>query len=79
MQFCRKALHVFNPYLHAHILSCALVELRDSTRDCYITQYEIVAISTLFSSPFGPVWVDLLSKLNLDLVDDLDLDKKGHF
>ena len=32
-----------------------------------------------FSSSFGSVWVDLLSKLTLDLVDDLDLDKRGHF
>ena len=38
-----------------------------------------IALSTLFSSPFGSVWVDLLSKLTLDLVDDLDLDKRGHF
>ena len=38
-----------------------------------------IAPSTLFSSPFGPVWVDLPSKLTLDLVDDLDLDKRGHF
>ena len=29
-------LHVFNPYLHAHSFLCALVELRDSTRDCHI-------------------------------------------
>ena len=33
-----------------------------------------IALSTLFSSPFGSVWVDLLSKLTLDLIDDLDLD-----
>ena len=38
-----------------------------------------IALSTLFSSPFGSVWVDLLSKLTLDLIDDLDLDKRGHF
>ena len=31
------------------------------------------------SSPFGSGWVDLLSKLTLDLIDDLDLDKRGHF
>ena len=38
-----------------------------------------IALSTLFSSPFGSVCVDLLSKLTLDLVDDLVLDKRGHF
>ena len=38
-----------------------------------------IALSTLFSSPFGSDWVDLLSKLTLYLVDDLDLDKRGHF
>ena len=88
--------------MHAHLLACALVELRDSTRDCHIALYGIdlkfdrltfqlsnseeqlgnlydIAPSTLFSSPFGQVWVDLLSKLTLDLVDDLDLDKRGHF
>ena len=40
--------------------------------------YEI-ALSTLFSSPFESVWVDLLSKLISDLIDDLDFDKRGHF
>ena len=34
-----------------------------------------IALSTLFISPFGSVWADLLSKLTLDLIDDLDLDK----
>ena len=38
-----------------------------------------IALSTLFISPFGLVWVDLLSKLTLDLIDGLDLDKRGHF
>ena len=38
-----------------------------------------IALSSSFSSPFGSVWVDLLSKLTLDLIDDLDLDKRGHF
>ena len=38
-----------------------------------------IAPSTLLSSPFGEVWVNLLSKLTLDLVDDLDLYKRGHF
>ena len=38
-----------------------------------------IALSTLFSCPFGSIWVDLLSKLTLDLIDDLDLDKRGHF
>ena len=33
-----------------------------------------IALSTSFSSPFGSVLVNLLSKLTLDLVDDLDLD-----
>ena len=38
-----------------------------------------IALSTLLSSPFGSVWFDLLPKLTLGLVDDLDLDKRGHF
>ena len=38
-----------------------------------------IALSTVFSSPFGSVWVDLLSELTLDLFDDLGLDKTGHF
>ena len=38
-----------------------------------------IALSTLFSSPFGSVWVDLLSKFTIGLIDDLDLDKRGHF
>ena len=37
------------------------------------------ALSTLFRGPFGSVCVDLLSKLTLDLIDDLDLDMRGHF
>ena len=32
---------MLNTYLHAHLLSFALVELRDSTRDCHITEYDI--------------------------------------
>ena len=91
---------MLNPYLHAYLLSCALVELRDSTRDCHITQYDMtfdrltfqlsnsveqlgnlydIALSTLLSRTFRSVWVDLLPKLTLDLIDDLDLDKRGHF
>ena len=90
---------MLNPYLHAHLVSCALVELRDSTRDCFILPnmtYNIltfqlsnseeqfgnlydIAFSTLLSSPLGSVWVDLLSKLTLYLIDDFDLDKRGHF
>ena len=38
-----------------------------------------IALYTLLSSPFGSVWVDFLSKLTLDLMDDIDLDKRGHF
>ena len=38
-----------------------------------------IALSALFSSPFGSVWVNLLSKLTFDLIDDLDLDKRGRF
>ena len=38
-----------------------------------------ITLSTLFSNPFGSVWVDLLSKLTLNLIDDLDLDKMNHF
>ena len=38
-----------------------------------------IAVSTLFSSPFGSVWANLLSKLTIDLIDDLELDKRGHF
>ena len=36
-------------------------------------------LNSPLSSPFGSGWVDLLSKLTLDLIDDLDLDKRGHF
>ena len=36
-----------------------------------------IALFTLFSSPLGSVWVDLLSKLTLDLIDGLDLDKRA--
>ena len=32
---------MFDPYLHAHLLSCALVEFRDSTGDCHMTQYDM--------------------------------------
>ena len=35
-----------------------------------------IALCTLFSSPFGSVWVGLLSKLTLDLVDEHKLDKR---
>ena len=86
---------MFNPYLHAHLLSCALVELRESketvilpnttlTFDRWTFQLRnseeqlgnlyIIALSTLFSSPFGLVWVNLLSKLTFVLIDDLHLD-----
>ena len=29
-------MHVVNLYLHAYLLACALVELRDSTGDCHM-------------------------------------------
>ena len=35
-----------------------------------------IALSTLLSSPFGSVCANLMSKLTLDLIDDLDLDKR---
>ena len=31
-----------------------------------------IALSTLSSNPFESVWVDLLSKLTVDLINDLD-------
>ena len=30
-----------NPHLHAHLFACGLVELKDGTRDCHMTQYDI--------------------------------------
>ena len=36
-----------------------------------------IALSTLFISLFGSVWVDLQSKLTLELIDDLDRDKRS--
>ena len=38
-----------------------------------------IALSTLLSNLFGSVRIDLLSKLILGLLDNLDLDKRGHF
>ena len=38
-----------------------------------------IALSSLFSSPFRSIWVDLLSKLTVDLIDDLGIDQRGHF
>ena len=29
------------PHLHAYLLSRVLLELRDSTRDCHVTQYDL--------------------------------------
>ena len=37
-----------------------------------------MALSTLLSNPLRSVCVDLLSKLTIDLIDDIDLDKKSH-
>ena len=54
-----------------------LATVKNNFETCMIL-YDI-ALSTLFSSPFESVWVDLLSKLTLDLIDDLDLDKRGNF
>ena len=31
-----------------------------------------IALSTLFSNPFGPFWIIFLSKLTLDLIDDIE-------
>ena len=99
MQFSFKVLHVLNPYLHAHLLSCGLVELKIAQETVKLPNMTLTsdrltfqlsnseeqlgnvydfALSTLFSSPFGSVMVDLLSKLTLDLIGDLDLDKRGH-
>ena len=36
-----------------------------------------VALSTLFSNPIGPDLVDFLSKLTLDIKDDLDPNKRS--
>ena len=37
-----------------------------------------VALSTLLINPFGSFLVDSMSKLTLDLIDDLGLNKKSH-
>ena len=37
MQLSLKVLHVVDPQLHAHLLSCVLFEFRDSTGDCHMT------------------------------------------
>ena len=50
MQFSWKVLHVLNPYLHTLLMSCALVELRDSTRDCHIAQYQGSAVAQWLSA-----------------------------
>ena len=34
-----------------------------------------IALSTLLDNPFGQILVDLLSKLTLDLIEELDFDK----
>ena len=39
----------------------------------------VIALSTLLSTPVRSGLVDLLFKLTLDLIDDLDLDKRSHF
>ena len=38
----------------------------------------VIARSTLLSTPVRSVFVNLLSKLTLDLIDDIDLDKRSH-
>ena len=38
----------------------------------------VIALSTLLSTPVRSVLVDLLSKLTLYLIDDLEIDKRGH-
>ena len=40
---------------------------------------ETCPMITLFSCQFGSFWVDLQSKLNLDLKDDINLNKRSHF
>ena len=37
-----------------------------------------VALSTLFSNPFGSFWVDFLSKLTFDLIDDIGAISDGY-
>ena len=39
----------------------------------------VIALFALFSNPFGSVLVDLLAKMTLDLIDDIDFDKRSHF
>ena len=38
----------------------------------------VVALSTLLSTPVRSVLVDLMSKLTIELIDDLELDKRSH-
>ena len=38
-----------------------------------------VALSTLFINLFGSFMVDLMSKLTIDQIDDLELNKRSHF
>ena len=38
----------------------------------------VIALSTLLSTPIESVLVDLLFKLTIDLIDDIDLDKRSH-
>ena len=41
MQLILKVLHVDNPHLHVHLLSCVLVEFTNSHGDCHMTQYDL--------------------------------------
>ena len=38
----------------------------------------VVALSTLLSTPVRSLLVDLMSKLTIELIDDLELDKRSH-
>ena len=60
---------MLNPQLHAHLLSYALVELRDSTVDCHTTQYyldvERSGFIAMVSSLIARWWVRSQSQWQL--------------
>ena len=81
MLYCSwQVLHVVSPHLHAHLLSCVLVEFKDSTGDCHMTQYDLdlwqteLSIEQKWRTTWTHVWWCTVH-LTLDLGDDLDLNK----
>ena len=57
-----------------HILSFQL-----SNSEEQLGNQSVIALSsTLLSTPVRSILVDLLSKLTLDLIDDLEIDRREH-